>query len=94
MPISVYLDCCYITLLLIFYKKFYFTVVPMIGLGPYAASIMTAMQISCVPQDEFGKIGAARSALVKILPILFNFLYVKVWDMTSMTFPGKQRCTG
>ena len=62
----------------------------MISLGPYAASIMTAMQISCVPQDEFGKIGAARSALVKILPILFNFLYVKVWDMTSMTLPGKQ----
>ena len=66
----------------------------MICLGPYAASIMTAMQISCVPQDEFGKIGAARSALVKILPILFNFLYVKVWDMTSMTFPGKHRCSG
>ena len=94
MPLSVYLDCCYIILELIFYKKFYFTVVPMIGLGPYAASIMTAMQISCVPQDEFGKIGAARSALVKILPILFNFLYVKVWDMTSMTFPGKQRLSG
>ena len=57
-------------------------------LVPYAASILIAMQISCVPQDEFGKMGAARSALVKILPVLFNFLYVKIWDMTSMTFPG------
>ena len=57
-------------------------------LVPYAASILIAMQISCVPQDEFGKMGAARSALVKILPVLFNFLYVKIWDMTSMSFPG------
>ena len=57
-------------------------------MGAYNFSIITAMQIACVPQDEIGKISAARTALEMILPVPFNFLYVKIWSLTSLTYPG------
>ena len=58
------------------------------SMGMYNFSIITAMQIACVPQDEIGKISAARTALEMILPVPFNFLYVKIWSLTSLTYPG------
>ena len=57
-------------------------------MGQYNFSILTAMQIACVPQDEIGKISAARTALEMILPVPFNFLYVKIWSLTSLTYPS------
>ena len=57
-------------------------------MGAYNFSIITAMQIACVPQDEIGKISAARTALEMILPVPFNFLYVKIWSLTSLTYPS------
>merc|ERR1719270_1795929 len=57
-------------------------------MGAYNFSIITAMQIACVPHDEIGKISAARTALEMILPVPFNFLYVKIWSITSLTYPS------
>ena len=46
------------------------------------------MQVACVPQDEIGKISAARTAIEMILPVPFNFLYIKIWDLTSLNYPS------
>ena len=58
------------------------------SLGPYCTSILTAMQVACVPQDEIGKISAARTAIEMILPVPFNFLYQHLWALTSLNYPS------